>query len=109
MGGAVHVPVTAAACACGSPLEPWEVRGVCYGCDQGENTRPGDLRARREALGLSQAKLARRLGVTQPYISAAESSEGYANLRYDLALRCIEYEARTVKLPSKRTRATVPA
>ena len=67
---------------------------------------PTELLARRQALDLSQTDLAKRLGVSRPYISLAESKPGYARLWYDLALRCIEYEERVRKLPRKWTRAT---
>ena len=100
------MPLTApTACACGIPLEPWEVDGICEGCIAQEGyVKAKELQARRRALGLSQNDLARRLSVTQQYISAAETIEGYANVRYDLALRCIEYEERVVKLPRKWTK-----
>ena len=67
---------------------------------------PGELRARREALGLSQAGMAKRLGVTQQHVSAVETKPGYARPWYDLALRCIEYEERIRKLPRKWTRTS---
>ena len=67
---------------------------------------PAELRARRNALGLSQTDLARRFGVTQGHISRAELEADYARAWYDLALRCIEYEERVRKLPRKWTRTT---
>ncbi len=67
---------------------------------------PTELRARRQALDLSQSNLAKRFGVTRSYISHAEAAEDYARSWYDLALRCIEYEERVRKLPRKWTRAT---
>ena len=97
--------MTLIACACGTPLEPWGVDGICEGCIAQEGyVEAKELQARRRALGLSQNDLARRLGVTQQHISSCEVSEGYARLWYDLALRCIEYEERVVKLPRKWTK-----
>ena len=97
---------TPTACACGIPLKPWEADCICEGCTaHGGYVEAKELQPRRRALGISQGDLAKRFGVTQQYISAAEISEGYANLRYDLALRCIEYEERVRQLPRKWTKS----
>jgi hypothetical protein len=78
-------------------------RGTSQG-KVGEDMTPTDLRARRLRLALSQTRLAKYFGVGQPYISYAETVEGYARPWYDLGLRCIEYEERVRKLPRKWTK-----
>ena len=88
-------------CPCVIVLEPWEVAGYCAPCLENP-VNPEALKARRLALQLSQDQLASLLGVTQQYISAAETLEPYARPWYDLALRCMEYEERIEKLPRKR-------
>ena len=51
---------------------------------------PATLRARRVALGLSQTELAELFGVTQQYVSLAETRAGIARAWYGLALRALE-------------------
>ena len=51
---------------------------------------PEQLKARREKLGLSQVALAEKLGVSQGWVSVAESGKAPLKLWLGLALETLE-------------------